>query len=115
MSAASVAAELADLSMWPAEPNSLDGTCLVDGGLVARGSGRIALRRDGLGTFAGYLHRDCADRVREVQAQRTQAPDALEVTGPNVWAVRTEPGEDGLTTFTRLSGPGIAGVIGARR
>ena len=115
MNAASVAAELADLSMWRAEPNSLDGTCLVDGGLVARGSGRIALRRDGLGTFAGYLHRDCADRVREVQAQRTQAPDALEVTGPNVWAVRTEPGEDGLTTFTHLSGPGIAGVIGARR
>ena len=42
------------------------------------------------------------------------APDSIEVTGPNVWAVRTEPGEDGLTTFTHLSGPGIADVIGAR-
>lgn len=46
---------------------------------------------------------------------KTAAPDALEVTGPNVWAVRTEPGEDGLTTFTHLSGPGIPGVIGARQ
>jgi hypothetical protein len=46
---------------------------------------------------------------------RVDIPDAVEVTGPNVWAVRTEPGEDGLTTFTHLSGPGIAGVIGARR
>ena len=81
MSAASVAAELANLSMWPTRPNTLDGTCLVDGGPVARGSGRIALRRDGLGTFAGYLHKDCAERVRELQAKRTQAPAALEVTG----------------------------------
>ena len=112
MSAASAAAELANLAMWPAEPNTLDGTCLVDGGLVVRGAGRIAFHRDG--TFAGYLHRDCAERVREAQAKRTQAPDALEVTGPNVWAVRTDSGEDGLTTFSHLSGPGIAGVIGAR-
>ena len=48
-------------------------------------------------------------------AEQRNIPDALEVTGPNLWAVRTEPGEDGLTTFTHLSGPGIAGVIGARR
>lgn len=115
MSAASLAAELADFAQFPPERNTLEGTCLADGGYVGAGAGRLVLGRDARGTFAGYLHSDCAERVRELQAERTQVPDALEVTGPNVWAGRTEPGEDGLTTFTHLSGPGIPGVISARR
>jgi hypothetical protein len=42
-------------------------------------------------------------------------PIGVEVTGPNTWAVsRDERDDDGLTTFTLLAGPGIAGVIGPR-
>lgn len=69
MSAASVAAELANLDHFPPGRNTLEGTCLVDGGYVGAGAGRLVLGRDERGTFAGYLHCDCADRVRELQAR----------------------------------------------
>jgi hypothetical protein len=42
-------------------------------------------------------------------------PIGVETTGPNTWAVtRDERDDDGLTTFTLMAGPGIAGVIAPR-
>jgi hypothetical protein len=67
MSVEQAATELAQLAYWPAEQNTLDGKCLLDGAYVGRGAGRIVLGADGHGTFAGYLHADCAERVSEVQ------------------------------------------------
>jgi hypothetical protein len=39
-------------------------------------------------------------------------PIGVEVTGPNTWAVTRD--DDGLTTYTLMAGPGIAGVIAPR-
>jgi len=69
VSAATVAAELADFSQFPPERNTLEGKCLVDRGYVGAGAGVIVLGSDEHGTFAGYLHGDCAERVREIQAR----------------------------------------------
>jgi len=41
-------------------------------------------------------------------------PAGVETTGPNTWAVTTEDGDDGLTTYTHLAGPGIPGLIAAK-
>ena len=44
-------------------------------------------------------------------------PEAVEVTGPNVWAVSTEGDVrdgDGFATYTLMSGPGIPGVVAPR-
>ena len=59
-------------------------------------------------------------KFRAIQAARTQPaptikhPVAVETTGPNTWAVSAEDGDDGLTTFTHLAGPGIPGLIAGR-
>ena len=37
----------------------------------------------------------------------------VEVRGPNTWAVQGGQGDDELTTFTLLDGPGIPGVVAA--
>ena len=47
-------------------------------------------------------------------APRASRPVGVESTGRNVWAVSTQDGDDGLTTFTHLAGPGIPGLIAAR-
>jgi hypothetical protein len=39
---------------------------------------------------------------------------SIETRGPNTWAVQTGAGDDALTTFTLLEGPGIPGLIAAR-
>lgn len=41
-------------------------------------------------------------------------PFGVETTGPNTWAVSTQDGDDGLTTYTLLAGPGIPGLIARR-
>jgi hypothetical protein len=59
-------------------------------------------------------------RFRAIQARKAQAaprvsrPVGVEATGRNVWAVSAQDGDDGLTTFTHLAGPGIPGLIAAR-
>jgi hypothetical protein len=45
-------------------------------------------------------------------APRTARPAGVTATGSNTWAVST--GDDELTTYTLLDGPGIAGLIAAR-
>jgi len=47
-------------------------------------------------------------------APRTSRPAGVDTTGPNTWAVSTEDGDDALTTFTHLAGPGIPGLIAGR-
>lgn len=45
-------------------------------------------------------------------------PEAVEVTGPNIWAVSIEGDVrdgDGLAVYTLLSGPGIPGVVAPRQ
>ena len=59
-------------------------------------------------------------RFRAMQAARPQPapragrPAGIETTGPNVWAVSTEDGDDALTTFTLMAGPGIPGLIAGK-
>lgn len=47
-------------------------------------------------------------------APRVSRPVAVETTGRNIWAVSTQDGDDALTTFTHMAGPGIPGLIAAR-
>ena len=45
-------------------------------------------------------------------------PEAVEVTGPNVWAVSVEGDVrdgDGLAVYTLLSGPGVPAVVAPRQ
>ena len=55
------------------------------------------------------------EKYRAMQAPKATrpaaAPQGVEVTGPNAWAVSKGSGDDALTTFTLLAGPGIPGVI----
>jgi sarcosine oxidase gamma subunit len=57
-------------------------------------------------------------KFRAMQASKPQAPvrrpASVETTGPNTWAVSTGDGDDALTTFTHLAGPGISGLIAGR-
>ena len=43
-----------------------------------------------------------------------QAPRRYRDHRPQLWAVSAEDGDDGLTTYTLMAGPGIDGVIAAR-
>ena len=52
--------------------------------------------------------------ARPQPAPRVSRPAGVETTGRNVWAVSTQDGDDGLTTFTHLAGPGIPGLIAGR-
>jgi hypothetical protein len=58
------------------------------------------------------------DQFRALQAAKprpaVKRPAGVETTGPNTWAVTTEDGDDGLTTYTHLAGPGIPGLIAGR-
>jgi hypothetical protein len=47
-------------------------------------------------------------------ARRVSRPASVETTGRNVWAVSAQDGDDGLTTFTHMAGPGVPGLIAAR-
>ena len=50
----------------------------------------------------------------EVEAALAAAP-AIEVTGPNTWAVsQVGTGDDALTSYRLLAGPGIPGVVAPR-
>jgi len=59
-------------------------------------------------------------KFRAIQAARTPAaprasrPAGVHTTGPNTWAVSTGTGDDALTTFTLMAGPGIPGLIAPR-
>lgn len=47
-------------------------------------------------------------------ATRVSRPVAVETAGRNIWAVSTEDGDDALTTFTLLAGPGVPDLIAGR-